>query len=143
MGNYVRRALRNSMTCRDAHLTVPKCVDLLQTKLAVANNKALVGLQKCRTEEEILLAISELSDLLDENQLYFPSQEDSFPLMVLSDVKSFLEIAKAVKSKMGPNVWTRTVAKSFGKLLRSAKSARSRRMSRTSKVVVTYKSMSD
>lgn len=140
---YLQRALRKSLPCVDVNQSVSQLTDMLQTKLALSNNKALGRLQKSSSEGEILGAIRELSELLRENQAYFPSQDNSFPMMVLSDVESFLSVAKSVKGNTGMDVWTRPVAKAFGKLLRGAKTARKRRTSRTSKVVMEYKAMTD
>lgn len=140
---YLQRSLRSSLPCVNVKQSVSNLTDMLQTKLALSNNKALGRLQKSNSEEEILGAIRKLSQLLKENRAYFPSQENSFPMMVLSDVESFLRVAKSVKGQAGPGAWTRPVAKAFGKLLRGAKTARKRRASRTSKVVMEYMAMTD
>lgn len=74
--------------------------------------------------------------MLQENERFFPASNDSFPMLVLSDIPSFVARAKALRQTLGTEVWTKRVAMAFGALLRRAKAARLKRPSRANKITV-------
>ena len=134
---YASRAVQQSLPCAHLASAAAKVVDMLQTACALANNSTLATLsEECTSEADILAQLEQLETLLQENERFFPAANDSFPMLVLSDIPSFVARAKALRQTLGTEVWTKRVAMAFGALLRRAKAARLKRPSRGNKVTM-------
>jgi hypothetical protein len=132
---YACRAIKRSSSCLNIVKKSKNLIDNFQTQLAVLNNRLLNKFGECVDDQEIRACIHELITLLTHNEAFLSVKGNDFPILVLSNIESFIVKAKQLRQRIGKNGWGRNTAKAFGTLLKKAKSLRKRRSSRKSKVL--------
>jgi len=132
---YACRAVKRSSSCLNLAKKAQSVADNVQTRLAVINNKVLNEFEKCVDDDMLQSCMNELLMLLSHNEAFLTIAENDFPILVLSNIESFIVKAKQLRKRIGDNCWNRKTARAFGQLLKKAKSLRKRRSSRKSKVL--------
>lgn len=133
---YACNAMEKSTTCFNLVQKSRNLVDGYQTCIAMSNNKLLMNLRRCKTAHEIRRCMEHLLMLLSCNEAFLNHPEDTFPMLVLSEVDSFIIMVKELRQRIGMENWDRPTAKAFGSLLKKARSLRKKQPSRKSKVVL-------
>ena len=133
---YAFHAMGKSSTCFNLVQKSRNLVDGYQTCIAMSNNELLMKLRRCKDVQEIRQYMERLLVLLSCNEAFLNHPEGTFPMLVLSEVESFIVMVKELRQRIGMENWDRSTARAFGSLLKKAKSLRKKQPSRKSKVVL-------